>query len=306
MSNPSNNPIRGTVFAVQRYCTHDGPGIRTTVFLKGCPLHCAWCHNPESQSFGIEISYMVSSCLSCGACVSACPNGAQLFVEKKHYFDRLRCQKCGNCVSVCPSALDLFGKLMTVDEALKEVREDKPFYGTTGGLTLSGGEPFAQPAFALALLRQVKEEGIGTCVETCGSCNYEHLRASLPYVDTFLYDYKETNPEKHRGFTGVDNALILENLEKLDAAGAKIVLRCPIIPGYNDTMEHFSGIASRANRLKNIVRVDIEPGHTIGETKKEMLGLSGVMCRFEAPSQDTVATWMDMIQKLTSVTVKKA
>ncbi len=307
MNSLSNDAaLAGNVFAIQRYCTHDGPGIRTTVFLKGCPLRCIWCHNPESQSFSSEISYREDVCLSCGSCVGICEAGCHRLENGKHILDRAKCFGCGKCVSVCPSSLETVGKKMTVDEVMENVMRDRAFYGENGGLTLSGGEPFAQSEFAIALLKKAKEEGITTCVETCGFCKPDVFSAALPYVDLFLYDYKETSPEKHSEYTGVDNSLILDNLSRLNEAGAKIVLRCPIIPGYNDTEAHFLGIAETAKNYGNVIRIELEPGHTIGEAKKRQLGYKMKNCEFDSPSTETVLSWIEFIGKNTTVKVKKS
>lgn len=308
MNSPLNDlfKVSGVIFNIQRCCLQDGPGIRTTLFLKGCPLRCEWCHNPESLSFFPEIGYTAASCLSCGACASVCPAGSHRMEEGRHIFDRTNCTACGRCVSVCPGALDFFGKRVTVEEAFREVRADMPFYGEKGGVTLSGGEPFAQPEFSLALLQKAKEEGIGTCVETSGYCKNEVLKRALPYVDIFLFDYKAATAEKHRQFTGQDNALILQNLSFLNSQKAKIILRCPIIPGYHDNEEHLLGIAAAANAFSSVVGIELEPGHTIGNSKIAQMGYDRKILSFDPPKEDRIAEMITFLKKHTGKEVRKA
>ena len=219
--------MTGIVFDIQKFSIHDGPGIRTNVFLKGCPLSCLWCHNPESARFQPELFYRDDKCVGCGACVGACPADCHAVTAEGHLFDRAACVACGACAEVCPTgALEMCGREMTVDEVMAEVLRDRPFYETSGGgMTVSGGEPFARFPFLLELLKAAKEAGLDTAVETSGFTAPAQIAEAAPYIDTFLYDYKETDPEKHRAFTGVDNAPILENLALLDTLGARVILR---------------------------------------------------------------------------------
>ena len=302
----TDNEIKGKIFNIQRYCTHDGPGIRTTVFLKGCPIRCAWCHNPESHAFYEEIGYNRLSCIKCGKCIEVCPNNAHFVKDNEHLFDREKCKRCLKCVEVCPSALEKIGKVVTVKEVIDEVMEDKIFYKHNGGITLSGGEPLSQPEFALALLKMAKEKGITTCIETCGFAPYEVLENIKPYVDLFLYDYKLTDANLYKKYIGVDNALILENLFKLDNSGAKIILRCPIIPNINDNEEHFNGIIKVANLLKNLVRVEIEPAHTIGDAKYLEIGCLRPNINYKTPTEQQVDSWLQLLQSKIKVEVKKS
>lgn len=271
----ADSPVTGVVFDIQRMCVHDGPGIRTTVFLKGCPLRCDWCHNPEGVSPAPELLYRNSLCLLCGKCAERCPHDAHEFTEEGgHRLNRLLCQRCFACVAVCGSdALARSGTEMSVEAVMAEALRDQPFYGRSGGgLTLSGGEPFLQKGFALALLAAAKAAGLHTCVETCCAVPWETLEAALPLVDLFLADYKETDPGLHKERTGRDNAQILENLARLDAAGAPMILRCPLIPGVNLRDDHLAGIAALANGLTHCRAVHIMGYHPGGLAKRGQTG----------------------------------
>ena len=245
-----NDGTTGLVFDIQKFSIHDGPGIRTTVFLKGCPLRCAWCHNPESKDTGIELSFLPDKCINCGYCFRVCPNGCHIMDGGRHVLLRDRCEVCGKCTEECyAQALELVGKEMTIDEVITEVLKDKPFYDTSGGgMTISGGEPLAQAGFTKALLKRAKDDGLHTCIETSGHGKTDHLRSMIPLIDIFLFDYKATDPGVHREFVGTGNTLILENLGLLNDAEVEIYLRCPMVPGINADEEHLSGIADSANR----------------------------------------------------------
>lgn len=295
--------MTGRIFNIQRFSVHDGPGIRTTVFFKGCPLRCAWCHNPESQSAGREIFFDPDRCIGCGACVPVCPEKKQSVAPR--FFDRAGCLRCGACASACPvGALETCGQDATAEEVIKTVLRDRAFYGEDGGITLSGGEPLAQPAFALELLRRSREEKITTCIETSGYAPWETVAAFVPLVDLFLFDYKLTDSEKHRAYTGVANEGILSNLASLDRAGAKIVLRCPIVPGYNDDDGHFFGIADTANRLQNVLGIDLEPYHPLGKSKAARLSKDYLPGDLGFPEKETVRLWAEKIRAHTAVPVK--
>ena len=298
--------VRGFIFDIQRFSIHDGPGIRTNIFLKGCPLNCAWCHNPESVDRGREIAYYPSKCGFCGACASVCPAGLHSFPETGgHAYLRDGCSRCGKCAEACVyGALSSIGRDITAGEALAEVKKDQPFYDTSGGgLTLSGGEPFYQPDFTLALLRLAKGEGLHACVETSGAVSRQILEAAACFTDIFLYDIKETSSERHRRITGAPNELITENLEALNALGASIVLRCPIIPGLNDYEGHFQKLGELADKLVNVRQIDIEPYHPLGLSKSEAIGKTARHADAKMPAAELSEKWAETLRNYTSAPV---
>ena len=295
------------IFNIQKFCVNDGPGIRTTVFMKGCPLNCLWCHNPESKQCRPELLYDRHRCVLCGRCQAVCPEGSHEVLSDRHIFDRVRCTVCGKCADVCPSgALEVAGYTATVDDVMKKVLRDQPFYDRSGGgLTLSGGEPLHQYEFAAELLASAKCEGLHTCVETCGFAPSERILEISEYTALFLYDWKETDPERHRLFTGADNDLIRRNLLLLDERGADIILRCPIIPGYNDRPEHFKGIADLAEQLDHVRRVEIEPYHPLGRDKSEALGRDYPPGALAFPDESLVREWIEYTASMTGTEVRR-
>ena len=268
--------MKGNIFDIKRFAVHDGPGIHTTVFFKGCPLRCVWCHNPEGLSAKPQLAYYAHTCVGCGCCVSGCPVGAHtLDAEHIHRFDRAKCLSCGKCVSTCYNgALSLFGRTVTVEELLPELLADRDFYESSGGgITLSGGECLVQPEFSAALLRAAKEEyGLSTAVESTACAPYETVQTLLPYLDWYLMDIKHTNPEKHKAFTGRDNALILENAKKLARDAKNLVIRVPVIPTFNDAPEEILSIARFAASLGSVKQLHLLPYHRLGYDKYVGLG----------------------------------
>jgi len=258
---------RGLVFDIQRLCTHDGPGNRTTVFLKGCNLRCVWCHNPESQSGRPEMLYFKRKCAACGACAEVCPADA-------HIVDRKRCTACGRCAAVCPNeALVLKGSYYTAEELAEVCQRDVPFYGKTGGVTASGGEPMLQADFLAGFLRLLKARGVHTAVDTAGNVPFGSFEAVLPYADLFIYDVKAADSRLHEKITGVGNERIIENLNKLCALGARVWVRIPVIPGVNDGAAEQAAIDGLIP--KTVEKVERLPYHRMAGSKY------GALCRAE-------------------------
>ena len=255
-----NNRLNGMVYNIQRYSIHDGPGIRTTVFLKGCPLRCFWCQNPESQKREPELFVNEERCVSCGACIPGCPTKANFYNENNLVkVDRNKCMCCGKCSEVCPQeARSVMGKLMSVEEVLSVVRKDKNFYKTSGGgVTVSGGDPVAQPEFAAEILKKCREEGIHTTIETCAFANWNIFEKIIENTDLVYMDIKCIDPELHKRCTGVSNELILENAKKIAALGKKMLIRTPVIPGFNDSKEELEKIADFVKHELNQEKMEL-------------------------------------------------
>ena len=266
--------VKLKVTEIQRFCMHDGPGVRTTVFLKGCPLRCAWCHNPETQKAAPELLFYPNKCIGCGGCAAVCKQGAHSMGEA-HRLDREKCAACFDCESICPTgALERCGKDLSVDEILSTVERDQAFYGQTGGITLSGGEPFLQGEALIVLLKAAKARGLTTAVETCGYADPDVLRAAAPFVDLFLWDVKDTDEARHRRYTGVSNKEIQSNLALIDALGARTRLRCILVNGVNTDPAHYERIAALALSLQNCEGVELLPYHAYGGSKSELIGLA--------------------------------
>jgi pyruvate formate lyase activating enzyme len=308
MSDATLDQPKGVIFEIQRFSIHDGPGIRTTVFFKGCPLNCLWCHNPEGKSAQLQLSYLPQKCIACGNCVKVCPHGAHQIVDGNHLFDRSLCQLCGDCVKECWSeALEMVGRTVTVSDVLDEVLRDLPFYQNSGGgLTLSGGEPLAQLEFARALLQSARAAGLHTAIETCGYTRFSAFEQVMPFVDLFLFDIKDMDNQFHLKHTGKPNSLILANLKLLHDAGAHIQIRLPMIPGYNNRSDHFGGIADLVKSLPNLVGVEVMPYHRLGNSKNERFGLRQTMPdEVPAADQATVTDWLNRLAQLGVTTLNQ-
>lgn len=267
--------IKGLVFDIQRASIQDGPGIRTTVFLKGCSLDCIWCHNPEGKSSSPQLSIKQDKCQLCGKCVEVCKNDSHQIVERKHLIDHNKCDTCGDCLTACPQGgIEILGSEMTVDEVMNEVGADIEFYKNSGGgVTISGGEALLQYRFSQQLLKQCKEKQIHTCLETSGFTSIKVFEESVRDVDLLLFDYKLTDTDLHKKYTGVDNKIILTNLDYAYHSKIPITLRCLIIPGINDTKEHFSGICEMDKKYPLLHGIEIMTYHNMGNQKAENIGM---------------------------------
>ena len=289
---------KGIVLNIQHFCTHDGPGIRTTVFLKGCSLRCKWCSNPESIHPKPELGYNPSRCIGkdeCGFCVKECPESA-IFTVDSDVRVRINwdlCTNCGKCVPACPpKALSLFGREMTVSEVMDEVEQDGAFYRESGGgITLSGGECQLQPDFSAALLEEAHRRGINTAIETASNVPWAFMEKILPHVDTVLHDIKLTDPERHKKWTGVDNTRIRANLQRAYETfpNKTFIARTPLIPGVNDDEEHIMATLAFIRPYKNVVDYELLPYMRFGESKYNFLGRVYEMQDFDPPTPDTLA-----------------
>jgi pyruvate formate lyase activating enzyme len=276
------DPDQATILEIQKMSTEDGPGIRTTVFFKGCTLKCAWCHNPESISPQPQIRWLENRCLHCAACCEACLENILHLQPEGLDIDRGACRACGRCVEECPSgALEMMGRAWAVDELLAEILKDRAYYSGGGGITLGGGEPTFQPGFAALLLKRAKEEGLHTALDTCGLCAADSLALLLPHTDLLLYDLKEIDPRKHRRFTGQDNERILANLLDISRWMARedhpgeLWIRTPIIPGATATLENIAGIGAFISKSLNraVSRWDLCAFNNLCRDKYLRLGL---------------------------------
>lgn len=281
----------GIVFNIQKFSVHDGPGIRTLVFLKGCPLRCQWCSNPESQAGESELAYNESKCigaLECGLCLKVCSTGAIMAKDEKVMINRELCQSCGKCSDICPSnALEIFGEYKDVNDVLKIVEEDSVFYSRSGGgLTLSGGEPLLQHEFVYELVKEAKSRGLDTAIETCGHTEWDNLEKVCKYLNTIFYDIKCIDSDKHRKFTGVKNEKILQNFQKLARhfSDTTIIVRTPIIPGFNDTREDIQAIVDFIKEFPN-VEYELLSYHRFGESKYTYLGRNYPFSGVQKPSE---------------------
>lgn len=288
----------GIVFDIQRFCTHDGPGIRTTVFMKGCALNCRWCHNPESRSLGRQLFYTPGFCIACGRCIDVCSAGAHAIADGIHTFDRSRCRLCMSCTDACPAlALETTGTEMTAAEVVAEIEKDRVFYETSGGgITLSGGEPMLQFEFTREILHASRAAGFHTCIETSGFGPVDRFLQIAPLVDLFLWDIKDTEPDRHKANTGADLDMILANLAAIDQAGSQTILRCIVLNGINLNDVHLDRLLEIRAGLKHCQAIELLPYHSLGDSKHERLGLSRQSESSWIPSDEQMAdarTYLD-------------
>jgi glycyl-radical enzyme activating protein len=301
----------GIVFNIQRFSVHDGPGIRTTVFLKGCSLRCFWCHNPEGIRPQPEIQFFPERCIGCGECVAACPQGVHAMQNGQRAFERKRCQACGKCAESCyANALELTGRQMSVERVMDEVLRDAAFYKNSGGgVTLSGGEPVLQRDFSLALLRRCQEEGVHTAIETAANCRWDDLALLLSVSDLVMMDIKHMDPRRHREVTGVSNERILANALKLMQADKPVIFRIPVVPTVNDTPEEIGAIAAfvrhlvdlrlessnGASRSADLPFLELLPFHRLAADKYRSLGLDYRASELKGPPKEKMAELVEVI-----------
>lgn len=281
--------LTGTIFDLKRYAINDGPGIRTAVFMKGCPLDCWWCHNPEGRSSHPQLMVRTNRCRLCGDCVTSCPQSA-ISLGDQVVTDMARCQDCGICAQVCVhGARELVGRVVTVEELLREIERDVVFFDQSGGgVTLTGGEPLMQPRFVIELLRACKEHGIHTVLDTSGYASWPVMAEVAGQTDLFLYDLKLMDDARHRKYTGVSNRLIISNLKRLSAAGENIIVRIPLIPGVNDDEQNLKLTHRFLVNLPNLAGVEVLPYHDIAQAKYAALDLAYRLPELISPSAERV------------------
>ncbi len=290
MAQKSRPDGKGWVTNIQRFSLDDGPGIRTTIFLKGCSLRCSWCHNPECINPEAQIQFFVDRCTQCGACVAACPVQAQQIIDGKRIYRRDLCQRIGHCVKVCDfGALELVGKEITTSDIVTEVVKDRIFYQkNNGGVTISGGEPLLQNNFTRDILASCKKLGIHTAVDTAGNVPWQNFKQVIPQTDLFLYDLKCIDPGKHRLLTGSSNKLILDNLNLLVNEEKEIWIRIPLIPGINDKSDDILAFAKLLHQIPKISRIQIIPYHRYGVGKYASLGMEYDYVNINPPTDEII------------------
>ncbi len=290
---PSRNELSGLVFDIQKFAVHDGGGIRTLVFLKGCPLRCQWCSNPESLGKKPEMIFVPNNCISCGACLTVCPSDAIRQAEPQSVglkMDREKCTLCGSCARSCyAGAINIIGRYLSVPELMAIIERDRKFYEqSNGGVTFSGGEPTAQPEFLTAALKELQERGIHTAIETSSFAPWDTFEPILRHVDLVLTDIKHMDDAEHRRLTGVSNRPILNNLRAISRLGIPMKIRLPLIPGLNDSPENLTATAEFAKKLGSLQSLDILPYHRLGEGKWRQLGVDYSLCGLKPQNENEV------------------
>jgi pyruvate formate lyase activating enzyme len=291
--------VEGVIFDIKKYAIHDGPGIRTTVFFKGCPLACRWCHNPEGLEIASERLYRQERCIGCGECVAICPQKVMTRTDDGVIMELANCIQCRTCADNCPSgALEFVGKTVTVDDVIKQIEKDVAFYDTSsGGVTFSGGEPLMQPEFLLELLKACGKLDLHRTVDTTGYTDAKLLLKVAEHTELFLYDLKHMNAEKHRSYTGVSNERILDNLELLTRQGAKILIRIPILPGINADKENIDRTAQFVSYLSGVSCVSILPYHDSARGKYSRLGLECTPPGIQIPTEVQLESIAERLKK---------
>ncbi|WP_264876505.1 glycyl-radical enzyme activating protein [Vibrio agarivorans] len=290
---------QGTVFNIQKFSLHDGPGIRTIVFLKGCYLSCKWCSNPESQKFKPSVFFEKEKCIGCGKCAATCPQQA-ISLKRQSRIDHQKCVGCGTCTEICPTgALTLSGKTMTVKEVLDEVCKDEVHYRrSSGGLTLSGGEPLAQPDFVEALLKEAKSRGLHTAMETTGIASTDVLNRIIPLLDVVLLDIKTFYRDQHEKYTGLPNDVVLANALTISKLAKQVSVRVPLIPNFNSDEQSVRAIAMFATHMDNVARLHLLPYHNFGQSKYNLLGVDYYCDGLNTPPNKEVNRYKEIVESV--------
>lgn len=288
------------IFNIQKCSVHDGSGLRTLVFFKGCPLKCPWCANPESQSYSKEIMEIPRSCIGCGACAQVCPQGAISLLDGEMLINRELCRKCFKCVDVCyAESKKIAGEEMDVETVFKEVNKDRYFYQQCGGgVTFSGGEPLTQPDFLTELARKCKRNRLNTAIETCGFGSFDSFKEALSYIDSMFIDIKHMDSAVHKRLTGVGNEIILDNIRKISTLGIPITIRTPVIPGCNDSEENIAAIADFIKELPNIQEYELLPYHNLGASKYKSLGIPYTLEDVVPPTDDDIIRLVKLANRI--------
>ena len=290
----------GLIFDIKRFSIHDGPGIRSTVFMKGCPLSCSWCHNPESQSFKTELIFRTERCLGCESCLDACPEGAISVIDGKIITDQTRCAVCGECVLNCyPGAREIIGQEVTPQDVVDELIRDQLFYEESGGgVTFSGGEPLSQPDFLEETLKLCKNVGLNTALDTCGAGSWNQLDRQIKSLDLVLFDLKILDDGLHKQYTGVSNTEILKNFHLLTKSDVNIIVRRPVIPGVNDSREEINRLGKFLTETNGNSKIDLLPYHAMSLDKYKRLGREQLPATWESPSLEMMEQISDQLSNL--------
>ena len=300
--------LNGFVFNIQRFSIHDGPGIRTTLFLSGCPLRCFWCHNPEGYKRQPQVQFFPELCILCGECLVICQHQAHKINGDLHSYDRNRCVRCGECVAACcAEAVQFTAQQFSVSQVVEEVLRDQAFYDTSaGGMTLSGGEPLLQHQFSRSLLEECQRAGVHTAIETSAHCRWEDLEDLLPWVDLVMMDIKHLDAEKHTWATGVSNRRILTNAQKLADTGIPLIFRIPVIPTVNDTPDEIAAIAQFISSLRQEnISLELLPFHRLAGDKYRSLDLDYRARHLESPTKEQISVLLDSARQYLPETVSR-